>query len=477
MATNRSIFGLSGRGFRVPDSTGAWTTVKENVVKVVDVDDRTTQLILSREKYNFARVRDAGTATISNANPAVVTKNGHGLVADDVVVFTTSGALPTGLVAGKPYYVLSANLTANTFKVSLTSGGTAVATSSAGSGTHTLTQVSTTILGLDRLGFRVKQTDGTIETVKVGSGVHRVNLASGDVRRSLKRNKARWIVSASDSQVSIRGIRNTQLGFYVPDNTSLTITSNNSNVTNNKKVTVGDVEYTFKTNLTQTYATATLTSDNTNVTDGDTVTIDDVVYTFADSPSGAGSIQIGANADESLDNLADYINDDETATVSAGEVTSHAVVFTARQIGTAGNAITKSETSSHLSWNAGATFTGGVDPVANEVKIGGSADASLGSLAAAINGEDGEGTVSLGTVANADVTASSVVDHVVTLTAVQGGDAIVNITTDEATLTVNTGQLTDGISTIHRRRTASVNPSDSKVYQQLRRYFKGWVEV
>lgn len=77
------------------------------------------------------------TVTITNASPAVVTWTGHGLVAGQPVVFSTTGSLPTGLTAGTVYYVISAGLTANEFQVSATAGGAAIDTSSAGSGTHT----------------------------------------------------------------------------------------------------------------------------------------------------------------------------------------------------------------------------------------------------------------------------------------------------------------------------------------------------
>jgi len=79
-----------------------------------------------------------GTVTISNATPAVVTWTSHPLVAGDKVVFTTTGALPTGLTVGQTYYVISTGLGANSFQVSATPGGTAINTSSAGSGTHTI---------------------------------------------------------------------------------------------------------------------------------------------------------------------------------------------------------------------------------------------------------------------------------------------------------------------------------------------------
>lgn len=77
------------------------------------------------------------TVTISNATPGVVSWTGHGLAVGQPVVFSTTGALPTGLTAGTVYYVVSGGLTADAFSVAATPGGTAVATSSAGSGTHT----------------------------------------------------------------------------------------------------------------------------------------------------------------------------------------------------------------------------------------------------------------------------------------------------------------------------------------------------
>jgi len=76
------------------------------------------------------------TLTVTVASPAVITKNNHGFVAGDQVIFTTTGALPTGLTKYTRYYVLSTGLTTNSFRVSTTSGGSAVNTSGSQSGTH-----------------------------------------------------------------------------------------------------------------------------------------------------------------------------------------------------------------------------------------------------------------------------------------------------------------------------------------------------
>jgi hypothetical protein len=89
------------------------------------------------------------TVTITNASPAVITWTNHGFTSDDVVKFTTTGVLPTGLTVGTAYYVIP--LTVDTFKVCLASGGkngTAINTSSAGSGVHT----GNWIVGQDEFG-------------------------------------------------------------------------------------------------------------------------------------------------------------------------------------------------------------------------------------------------------------------------------------------------------------------------------------
>ena len=82
--------------------------------------------------------------SISNATPAVFTLTAHGLAIGDAVVFSTTSALPTGLTPGTVYYVATTSFTANAFTVSDTlvhalAGTNLVATSSAGSGTHSFT--------------------------------------------------------------------------------------------------------------------------------------------------------------------------------------------------------------------------------------------------------------------------------------------------------------------------------------------------
>lgn len=93
--------------------------------------------------YKFKVERGADCApesvvTISVADPAVVEWPDHGLFANQPVVFVNEGgALPTGITASTPYYVLSAGLTADEFTVSLTEGGAPVAVTGAGTGVNT----------------------------------------------------------------------------------------------------------------------------------------------------------------------------------------------------------------------------------------------------------------------------------------------------------------------------------------------------
>jgi microcystin-dependent protein len=81
-----------------------------------------------------------GAATISQANPGVVTFTTHNFVGGERIYFTTDGALPTGLAIDTTYWVTRIN--DNTFKLSTTFAnyvaGTWIETTSAGSGTHTL---------------------------------------------------------------------------------------------------------------------------------------------------------------------------------------------------------------------------------------------------------------------------------------------------------------------------------------------------
>lgn len=91
-----------------------------------------------QSKYNVYSLYQMGATdsafTVTIASPGVFTLNNHGFLTNDIVKLTTTGSLPTGLSAGISYYVI--RLTANTFNLSLTTGGAAINTSGSQSGTH-----------------------------------------------------------------------------------------------------------------------------------------------------------------------------------------------------------------------------------------------------------------------------------------------------------------------------------------------------
>lgn len=86
---------------------------------------------------------NSGTVTMTIASPAVVSQTAHGLKAGSKIVFSTTGALPTGVTAGTTYYVISTGLTADAFQFSDSLGGSAINSSGTQSGVHTITRLYT----------------------------------------------------------------------------------------------------------------------------------------------------------------------------------------------------------------------------------------------------------------------------------------------------------------------------------------------
>lgn len=72
--------------------------------------------------------------TFTAGVPGKVNATAHGLTAHSTVVFSTTGTLPTGLVAGTVYYVRTP--TANDFEISATQDGTSITLVDTGTGTH-----------------------------------------------------------------------------------------------------------------------------------------------------------------------------------------------------------------------------------------------------------------------------------------------------------------------------------------------------
>jgi hypothetical protein len=124
-------------------------------------------------------------------------------------------------------------------------------------------------------------------------------------------------------------------------------------------------------------ATGTLTGVATNFSDGDTVTIGATVYTFESGTIDvAYEVDLGANLEESLENLASAIMASGTAgveyatgtlkhpSVEVTGLTATSITVSAIAAGTAGNAIASTETATpaDIVW-AGATLSGGAGDV------------------------------------------------------------------------------------------------------------------
>lgn len=139
------------QGYTHSNSVGSPNTVIDVAAGSARDSTDTADLINASGSINCATVGANGldvgalgsptTVAISNASPAVVTWAAHGFEVNQAVSFSTTGVLPTGLTAGATYYVVGLGLTSNSFRVAASLAnawaGTAINTSSAGSGTHT----------------------------------------------------------------------------------------------------------------------------------------------------------------------------------------------------------------------------------------------------------------------------------------------------------------------------------------------------
>jgi len=98
-------------------------------VTAIDTDTTGTKLTI-----NLPYVSSTVTATATD--PGIVTYASHGRSAGQAVRFTTTNTLPAGLSTGTTYYI-SSIVDANQFTVSASAGGTPIAFTDTGTGTHT----------------------------------------------------------------------------------------------------------------------------------------------------------------------------------------------------------------------------------------------------------------------------------------------------------------------------------------------------
>ncbi len=116
-------------------------TIKDEDGRIVNVTAGSggTHTATANIHQNFqAAIGGSNTVDSVDTGAETLQVTAHGLVANQPVIFTSTGSVPTGLTAGTTYYVRSSGLTADAFSVSASAGGTAVNLSSAGSGTITV---------------------------------------------------------------------------------------------------------------------------------------------------------------------------------------------------------------------------------------------------------------------------------------------------------------------------------------------------
>lgn len=111
-----------------------------------------------------------GSSTLSCSNSFIISQA--------VTLSNSGGTLPTGFTVGAVYFVVAQ--TSSTIKLSATVGGTAITPSDAGTGTHTITDMS--IAGTNQIGFNLGFFDNAFDlqfTLMVDSSPGTFNFATG----------------------------------------------------------------------------------------------------------------------------------------------------------------------------------------------------------------------------------------------------------------------------------------------------------
>jgi hypothetical protein len=130
---------LADRTIKRNDLTPELVIVARDAVGPADLEGATALFRMVNVLNGATKVNAAASVAANinfTASGATLTANGHGLNDGESVTLKTTGTLPAGLSASTEYFVV--NATTNTLQLSLTQGGSAITTTSAGSGTHSL---------------------------------------------------------------------------------------------------------------------------------------------------------------------------------------------------------------------------------------------------------------------------------------------------------------------------------------------------
>lgn len=125
----------SSRVVEVADAVAAVAT------KLVELHADVHKVLLLNTASAIAYTPATKVATVANATD-IWTSTAHALPVGQKVRLTNSGgALPAGFAPHTDYFVIAANLAANTFQLSATVGGATVNATTDGTGTHTVNPV------------------------------------------------------------------------------------------------------------------------------------------------------------------------------------------------------------------------------------------------------------------------------------------------------------------------------------------------
>lgn len=130
---------LSLRGTAIITANASNTLLNSNSLSLgASADTYLSRPSAATWQHGAADTNTTSTAvtSIANGSPGTITVSLPALSVGTPVKLTTTGTLPTGYTAGTQYYVLTNTGTAITLSTSI--GGSAVNTSSAGSGTHSI---------------------------------------------------------------------------------------------------------------------------------------------------------------------------------------------------------------------------------------------------------------------------------------------------------------------------------------------------
>jgi hypothetical protein len=223
-----------------------WDRIQDYTISAVNSGNKT--ITIGTPGYSNTQ---RGVATISIANPAVITLSNHGMLRNSRIIITTSGSLPSPIVANTPYYVLdNSSYTTSAFNIATSISGTPISTvGGTSTGNHYLqhyglindTKKDNLIINLTR-DTKVRAPEGTIYGVQDEASFiffAYFSTAANYYRRYKLKNFEMFLGSNTNSvEYKCLGIRGhnsfslTQFGNYVSELDGITIRPSRRNTDN-----------------------------------------------------------------------------------------------------------------------------------------------------------------------------------------------------------------------------------------------------